>query len=194
MNTTSLLPLETITHRIVLLRGQKVLLDSDMAALYDVPTKRFNEQVKRNLERFPSDFMFQLIEEEWADLRSQIATLKGGRGQHRKYMPYAFTEHGAIMAATILNSPRAIEVSVYLVRALVRLRETLASNSELAKRLDELEQSTQALSMQHDAFARNTCVQLKQVFDAIRELMTPPESQKKRPIGFVTGEEKPKRT
>ena len=100
----SLLPLETITQHILLLRGQKVLLDTDLAALYDVPTKRFNEQVKRNLERFPADFMFQLTEEEWAALRSQFATLKSGRGQHRKYLPYAFTEHGAIMAATILGS------------------------------------------------------------------------------------------
>jgi len=193
MSASTLLPLESITHRILMLRGQKVLLDSDLAALYDVPTKRFNEQVKRNLERFPADFMFQLTEEEWESLRSQIATLKPGRGQHRKYMPYAFTEHGAIMAATILNSPRATEVSVYVVRAFVRLREVLASNAELAKRLDDLERSTEAKAMQHDMFARNTRVQLKQVFDAIRELMTPPEPTKKRPIGFITGEEKPKK-
>ena len=193
MSASTLLPLESITHRILMLRGQKVLLDSDLAALYDVPTKRFNEQVKRNLVRFPADFMFQLTEEEWESLRSQIATLKPGRGQHRKYMPYAFTEHGAIMAATILNSPRATEVSVYVVRAFVRLREVLASNAELAKRLDDLERSTEAKAMQHDIFARNTRAQLKQVFDAIRELMTPPEPQKKRPIGFISGEEKPKK-
>ena len=193
MSAPTLLPLESITHHILMLRGQKVLLDSDLAALYDVPTKRFNEQVKRNLERFPADFMFQLTEEEWESLRSQIATLKPGRGQHRKYMPYAFTEHGAIMAATILNSPRATEVSVYVVRAFVRLREVLASNAELAKRLDDLERSTEAKAMQHDMFARNTRVQLKQVFDAIRELMTPPEPTKKRPIEFITGEEKPKK-
>ena len=192
MSASTLLPLESITHRILMLRGQKVLLDSDLAALYDVPTKRFNEQVKRNLERFPADFMFQLTEEEWESLRSQFATLKPGRGQHRKYMPYAFTEHGAIMAATILNSPRATEVSVYVVRAFVRLREVLASNAELAKRLDDLERTTEALAMQHDSFARNTRAQLKQVFDAIRELMTPPEPTKKRPIGFISGEEKPK--
>ncbi|MDO8413724.1 MAG: ORF6N domain-containing protein [Gallionellaceae bacterium] len=92
MTESSLLPLETITHHILLLRGQKILLDADLAALYDVPTKRFNEQVRRNLERFPADFMFQLTEEEWAALRSQFATLKPGRGQHRKYLPYAFTE------------------------------------------------------------------------------------------------------
>ena len=193
MSKSSLLPLETITHHILLLRGQKVLLDTDLATLYDVPTKRFNEQVRRNLERFPADFMFQLTEEEWAALRSQFATLKIGRGQHRKYLPYAFTEHGAIMAATILNSPRATEVSVYVVRAFVRLREVLASNVELAKRLDDLERTTEAKAMQHDIFARNTRAQLKQVFDAIRELMTPPEPQKKRPIGFISGDEKPKK-
>jgi len=193
MSESSLLPLETITHHILLLRGQKVLLDTDLAILYDVPTKRFNEQVKRNLERFPADFMFQLSEEEWTALRSQFATLKSGRGQHRKYLPFAFTEHGAIMAATILNSPRATEVSVYVVRAFVRLREVLASNKELSKRLDDLEQTTEAMALQHDSFARNTRAQLKQVFDAIRELMTPPEPQKKRPIGFMTGEEKPKK-
>jgi len=106
---------------------------------------------------------------------------------------YAFTEHGATMAATILNSPRATEVSVYVVRAFVQLREVLASNAELAKRLDDLERSTEAKAMQHDIFARNTRAQLKQVFDAIRELMTPPEPQKKRPIGFISGDEKPKK-
>src|ERR1017187_3230235 len=104
MSASTLLPLESITHRILMLRGQKVLLDSDLAALYGVPTGRFNEQVKRNLERFPADFTFQLTQEEFAALRSQFATLKTGRGQHRKYLPYVFTEHGAIMASMILNS------------------------------------------------------------------------------------------
>lgn len=192
-NDNALIPPERIEGRILLIRSHKVMIDTDLAELYGVPTKRFNEQVRRNFERFPADFMFQVTEEEWAALRTQFATLKTGRGQHRKYLPYVFTEHGAIMAATILNSPRATEVSVYVVRAFVRLREVLASNKELAKRLDVLEQTTEALSMQHDTFARNTRVQLKQVFDAIRELMTPPEPQKKRPIGFITGEEKPKK-
>jgi hypothetical protein len=192
-NNDAMIPIEPIAQSIVLVRGQKVLLDTDLALLYDVPTKRFNEQVRRNLERFPADFMFQLTEEEWAALRSQFATLKTGRGQHRKYLPFAFTEHGAIMAATILNSPRATEVSVYVVRAFVRLREVLASNKELSERLDDLERTTEARALQHDQFARNTRVQLKQVFDAIRELMTPPEPPKKRPIGFITGEEKTKK-
>lgn len=135
----ALIPTERIAQAIFLIRGHKVIIDADMAELYQVTTKRFNEQVRRNMERFPQDFMFQLTQEEWVALRSQFATLKIGRGQHRKYLPYAFTEHGAIMAATILNSPRATEVSVYVVRAFVRLREALESNKELALKLSELE-------------------------------------------------------
>src|SRR5205807_3250284 len=131
--------IERIGSRILLVRGHKVLVDADLAALYGVSTKRFNEQVRRNAARFPEDFMFRLSAEEWDSLRSQFTTLKTGRGQHRKYLPLAFTEHGAIMAATILNSARATEVSVYVVRAFVRLRELLASNKELARRLEQLE-------------------------------------------------------
>jgi hypothetical protein len=189
-----MLPLEAITHRIVVVRGQKVLLDSDLAALYDVGTKRFNEAVKRNLTRFPADFMFQLSAEEFAPLRSQFATLNdagqpAGRGRHRKYLPYAFTEHGAIMAASVLNSPRAIEVSMYVVRAFVRLREAALQHKDLAKRLDSLEEKTESLAMQHDTFSRNTRAQLRQVFEALRELTLPPEPAK-LPIGFVQPEEK----
>lgn len=180
------LPLETITQRILILRGQKVLIDSDLATLYDVPTKRFNEQVKRNLERFPEDFMFQLTEEEYDSLRSQFATLKTGRGQHRKYLPYVFTEHGAIMASMILNSPRATQVSVYVVRAFVTLREMIVSNKDLAHRLDELESKADLIEVKHDNFEHNTRVQLKQVFEAIRELSAPPETPKKRAIGFIS--------
>jgi phage regulator Rha-like protein len=132
------------------LRGQRVMLDADLAALYGVTIKRLNEQVKRNLERFPSDFMFQLSGEEWASLRSQFATLKAGRGQHRKYAPYALTEHGAIMAAMVLNSARASEVSVYVVRAFVELRDTLVAHKELAKRLDELESRLERKFATHD--------------------------------------------
>jgi hypothetical protein len=187
-----LLAPEAITLRIATVRGQRVLLDADLAALYEVETKRFNEAVKRNLAKFPADFMFALTPSEWSALRSQFATLKatgGGRGQHRKYLPYAFTEHGAIMAATILSSPRAIEMSVYVVRAFVRLRQLAATHADLAKRLAELEEKTDALAMSHDTFSRNTRVQLKQVFDALRELMTPPDPPK-RPIGFVSHEDK----
>jgi hypothetical protein len=193
-NTQWLAP-EAITLRIATVRGQRVILDSDLAALYEVETRRFNEAVKRNRAKFPADFMFQLSAEEWAALRSQFATLNAstGRGQHRKYLPYAFTEHGAIMAANLLNSPRAVEVSVYVVRAFVRLRELATSHQDLAKRLDELEHKTEALAMNHETFSRNTRNQLKQVFDALRELMTPPDPPK-RPIGFVTDQDKGKAT
>ena len=180
---------ESISLSIAALRGQRVILDSDLAALYGVQTKRFNEQVKRNGTRFPSDFMFQLAPEESDSLRSQIATLKTGRGQHRKYLPYVFTEHGAVMAAMVLNSPRAVEVSVYVVRAFVRLREAAVLHKDLADRLTSLEEQTEALAMSHDTFSRNTRNQLRQVFEALRELMTPPEPPK-RPIGFVTQQDK----
>jgi hypothetical protein len=168
-----------------------VLLDADLAALYGVTTKRFNEQVRRNAARFPGDFMFRLSAEEWDSLRSQFATLKTGRGEHRKYLPLAFTEHGAIMAATILNSSRATETSVYVVRAFVRLRETLAAHKELAGKLNVLEKKTEALALRHDSFAAHTRVQLRQVFEAIRELMRAPEPRR-RPIGFVTPEDRKK--
>ena len=183
-----LLPMETITHHIMVLRGQKVLLDSDLAALYGVDTRRLNEQVKRNRDRFPKDFIFELTREEFANLKSQFATSSWGG---RRKLPLAFTEHGAIMAATVLSSSRAVEVSVYVVRAFVRLRELAATHGDLAKRLDELEHKTEALAMAHDTFSRNTRVQLKQVFDALRELMTPPDPPK-RPIGFVPPEDKSK--
>ncbi|WP_050463600.1 ORF6N domain-containing protein [Herbaspirillum autotrophicum] len=187
--SSELLPLETITHRIVLLRGQKVLLDADLAALYGVETRRLNEQVRRNRERFPADFIFELNAEEFSNLKSHFATSSWGG---RRKLPLAFTEHGAIMAATVLSSPRSVEMSVYVVRAFVKLREVLASHHDLARKLEELEQTTEALALRHDTLAHNTRAQLKQVFEAIRELMEPPaNSVKKRPIGFVTPDEKP---
>ena len=128
-------PLES---RILFLRGRKVLLDSDLAELYRVTVKRLNEQVKRNAERFPEDFMFRLTPEETKLLRSQIATSNGGRGG-RRYLPFVFTEHGAIMAASVLNSQRAVEMSIFVVRAFVRLNEILASNRELAAKVMELD-------------------------------------------------------
>ena len=170
-------PTERIAQAIFVIRGQKVLLDADLAALYEVSTKRFNEAVKRNLARFPSDFMFQLAPEEWDALRSQFATLKPGRGQHRKYLPYVFTEHGAIMAATLLNSPRAVEVSVYVVRAFVQLRELLASNKELARQLKALEARIERKLATHDQA-------IVGILNTIRELMAPPHANKRR-IGFV---------
>ena len=173
----SVVPIERIAHRILLVRGRKVLLDAELAALYGVSTKRFNEQVRRNAARFPEDFMFRLSANEWGSLRSQSATLKSGRGQHRKYLPLVFTEHGAIMAATILNSPRATEVSVYVVRAFVRLRELLASNKDLTRRLDQLEKKLDS----HDQVIGG-------LVRTIRDLMAPGQPSSSRPIGFVIPE------
>ena len=174
MPKTSPIPSERIERAILVLRGHKVLLDTDLADLYEVPTKVLLQAVKRNPERFPSDFIIQLTKQELAALRSQIVTSnKPGRGG-RRYAPYAFTEQGVAMLSTVLNSPRAIAVSIEIMRAFVRLRLILASNKELARRLDELEAKTDA--------------RFRQVFDAIRQLMAPPEPRK-RPIGFVTPKE-----
>ena len=181
-NPLALAPVEDVTRVIRVLRGHKVLLDTELATLYGVTTKRFNEQVRRNRERFPEDFMFQLTPEELTSLRSQFATLKGGRGQHRKYLPYAFTEHGAIMAAVILNSPRAVEMSVYVVRAFVHLRELLSSNRELARRFAQLETRLDKKLTEHD-------LAIAAILSAIRELMNPPPP-KRRPIGFTADLEK----
>ena len=178
-----------IESRILLVRGQRVMLDVDLARLYGVPTKRLNEQIRRNTERFPADFAFRLTADEWECLRSHFATLKAGRGQHRKYLPLAFTEHGALMAANVLSSRRAIEASLFVVRAFVRLREVLATHKELARKLEELERKTEALALGHDTLAASTRAQFKEVIDALRALMTSPEP-KKRPIGFVAPEEK----
>lgn len=153
-----------IVDRILTLRGERVLLDSDLAALYGVTAKRLNEQVKRNRRRFPADFLFQLTDAETRSLRSQSATLEPGRGKHRKYRPWAFTEHGAIMAATVLNSARAVEMTVYVVRAFVRLRHAVASHAELARELDALKRSVATL----DA---DTQRQYDQVYEAILGLM-----------------------
>ena len=171
--STALVPVEHITESILVLRGQRVLLDAELAALYGVTTKRLNEQVKRNVARFPEDFLFRLRSDEVEALnRSHFAT---GSQKHRdpRFPPYAFTEHGAIMAATVLNSPRAVEMSVYVVRAFVRLRELLASNTALARKLDELERKYQ----HHDDA-------IKAILSAIRELMNP-LPPKRRPIGFT---------
>ena len=196
------LPLEAITQRIFVLREQKVLLDADLAALYGVDTRRLNEQVRRNRDRFPQDFIFELTRDEYANLKSQFATSSliaddaepASHGGRRK-LPMAFTEHGAIMAATVLSSPRAVEVSVFVVRAFLKLRELVATHQGLAKRLDaleaKLEEKTESLAMQHETFSRNTRAQLRQVMDALRELTLPPEPHN-RPIGFITPEDKSK--
>jgi phage regulator Rha-like protein len=159
-----------VESRILVLRHQRVILDGDLAELYGVTVKRLNQQVNRNQERFPADFMFQLTAKEEA-LRLQFATSKKGRGG-RRYPPYAFTEHGAIMAATVLNSERAIEMSVFVVRGFVRMREMLAKNRLLAAKIDELDRRLET----HDA-------SIQDIIDAIKELMIP-EGPSKRKIGF----------
>ena len=164
----SVVPVEAIERKILLIRGRKVMLDSDLAKLYGVPTFRFNEQVRRNLKRFPEDFMFQLTKDEHRSLISQFAISKIGRGG-RRFLPYVFTEHGALMAANVLKSEKAIEASIYVVRAFAKLREMIASHKDLARRLAELEKK-------YDS-------QFKVVFDAIRQLMEPAESKPRR-IGF----------
>lgn len=181
MSTDSSAPLSIgeVAQRIHLVRGQRVVLDADLAAFYGETTKRFNQQVRRNLARFPADFMFQIDAEEFAALRLQSATLKTGRGQHRKYLPLAFTEHGAIMAATLLNSPRATELSVYVVRAFVELRGILVSNRELAAKVHQLERKVST----HE---RN----IAELADSMGQLLATPALPPKRPIGFVTHEEK----
>ncbi len=163
----SLVPVDRIEKAILSVRRQKVMLDADLAALYGVETRVLVQAVKRNLERFPEDFMFQLSREEFAVLRSQSVTSSDWGG--RRYPPYAFTEQGVAMLSTVLRSQRAIQVNIEIMRAFIRLRQMLASNAELARKLDALEKK-------YDA-------QFKDVFDAIRQLMAPPE-QKRRAIGF----------
>jgi len=173
--------IERITQSIIILRGQRVLLDSDLAALYGVTTARLNQQVRRNLERFPEDFMFQLTTEEYQSLMLQIATSKPGRGGSRK-LPLVFAEHGAIQAANVLNSPRAIEMGIYVVRAFVQLRDLLASNKELAQQLKALETRVMRKLDTHDQA-------ITEIIKTIRQLMNPPEP-KKRSIGFVELQER----
>lgn len=166
----ALIPVEHIAQSILILRGQRMLLDADLAALYNVETRRLNEQVRRNRDRFPADFIFELTDEEFANLKSQFATSSWGG---RRKRPIAFTEHGAIMAATVLNSPRAVEMTIYVVRAFVQLRDLLASNRQLSEKFAELERKVSS----HDQA-------IVGILKAIRELMHPPVP-KKRPIGFT---------
>jgi hypothetical protein len=175
MNEKPILYNDTPIEQVILLvRGQKVILDRDLAALYGVPTKSLNRAVKRNLDRFPSDFMIQLTAEEAESLRCQIGTLK--RGQHFKYLPCAFTEQGVAMLSSVLRSPQAVQVNIAIMRAFVRLRETLSLHRNLAHKLAELECRVEG----HDENIRN-------LFDAIRQLMAPPASPK-RQIGFQVRE------
>jgi len=161
-----LIPQQIIESKILILRGKKVMLDRDLAALYSVETKMLKRAVKRNIERFPDDFMFQLIKEEFDNLRCQNGTSSWG-GQ--RYLPYAFTENGVAMLSSILNSKRAIQVNIQIMRTFTKIREMLATHKELRQKIGEIEKK-------YDH-------QLKVVFDAIRQLMSPPEA-KKRKVGF----------
>ena len=169
---TDAMSIEHIERQILLLRGHKVMLDSDLAALYGVETKTLIQAVKRNSERFPEDFMFQLTNQEVIGLRSQIVTSNVGRGG-RRYPPYVFTEHGVAMLSSVLNSRQAILVNIQIMRTFGRLREMLISHKDLAQKLAQLEK-------RYDH-------QFKMVFDAIRQLMAPPSVPTKRKIGFETG-------
>jgi len=172
----SVVPVERIEKAIFVIRGQKVMLDADLAELYGVKTKILKQAVRRNRKRFPSDFMFELTKEENRFLRSQNVTLEWGR--YSKYLPFAFTEQGVAMLSSILNSDRAIEVNIAVMRVFVRLREMMATHKELAVKLRELEGRIQ----DHDE-------QIVAIFEAIRQLMTPPETPRKR-IGFEVKEKR----
>ena len=171
MSKTAIILAKRVASKILVLRNQKVILDTDLAELYGVPVKRLNEQIKRNSRRFPPDFLFTITKEEYKNLRSQNATSNSGHGG-RRYLPKAFTEHGAIMAATVLNSKRAIEMSLFVVRAFVQMRQALVVNQNVTSKLSELE----ARLDDHDA-------DLHDVVEAIRELMAPLPANNRR-IGF----------
>jgi hypothetical protein len=187
-STPALLP--RIESRIVVIRNLRVMIDADLATLYGVETKRLNEQVKRNAERFPGDFMFQLSAAEKVEVVANCDHL--AKLKFSKALPYAFTEHGVIQAANVLASPQAVEMGIFVVRAFVRMRELAAVHVDLAKRLDELEQKSEGLAMSHDTFSRNTRNQLRQLIEAVNHLMAPPDPPK-RSIGFVTPEDKGKK-
>ena len=181
--------LENISSLIRTIRGQKVILDTDLARIFGVPTFRFNEAVKRNRQRFPDDFLFQLTADEFQSLTSQFAMLKKGRGQHRKFLPYAFTEKGAVMAANVLNSPDAIRMSIFVVRAFIEMRELLGSTKELAKQLAALEKKLTARLDGHEVAIIEV---LRRVMDILDPPPPPPEPPR-RQIGFhVAPEEKSK--
>ena len=171
MNKAAIVLAKKVSSKILVLRNQKVVLDTDLAELYGVPVKHLNQQVKRNAHRFPSDFLFTLTEAEHKSLRSQIVTSNPARGG-RRYLPHAFTEHGAVMAATVLNSRRAIQMSIFVVRAFVQMRQTLLVNQRVLSKLSELEARLDG----HDA-------ELQDLVDAIQELMTPLPANHRR-IGF----------
>ena len=169
-----LIPVERISSKIYLIRNEKVLLDFDLAELYGVETKQLKRAVRRNIDRFPLDFMFPLTKDEYNSLRSQIGTLK--RGGHSKYLPYSFTEQGVAMLSSVLNSERAIKVNIAIMRAFVKMRKILESNESLAKKLKQLEKETKEKFAEHQQ-------QIGLIFETIKELVTEKEKPKRR-IGF----------
>ena len=194
-NTSAHPLLPRIEGRIQLIRGLRVMIDADLAQLYGVPTKALNQAVKRNAARFPPDFMFQLDAPEKTEVVTNCDHLS--KLKFSKALPFAFTEYGAVALANVLASAQAVEMGIYVVRAFVQLRQASSVHADLAKRLTELELSTERLELSHDTFSRNTRNQLRQVFEALRELadkVTPPEPPpSKRPIGFLPLEhDKPK--
>ncbi|MQA40223.1 ORF6N domain-containing protein [Rugamonas aquatica] len=178
-----------IASHIRVFREQKIMLDTDLANMYGVTTGSLVQSVKRNLDRFPVDFMFQLDTSEWEGLRSQIVISNPTRGG-RRYAPYAFTEQGVAMLSSVLNSPQAIAVNIEIMRTFVRLRETATTNKEVLLRINDLESKTALLSSKHDELTQDTYLHIKQIFEVIRDLRASPPQKPKRPIGFVTPDEK----
>lgn len=174
--------IENISPLIRTIRGQKVILDSDLARIYGVPVRVLNQAVKRNFKRFPGDFLFQLTAEEANSLRSQIVILKSGRGQHRKFFPYAFTENGAIMSANVLNSPQAVRMSVFVIRAFVQMRELLGSTKELAKQLAALEKKLTDRLDDHESAIVDVLRRVMDILDPPPEPSEPEQPQRR--IGF----------
>src|SRR6266446_6338256 len=170
---SEIIPALDVTPLIRSIRDQRVIIDSDLAAIYGVETKNLNRAVKRNPQRFPAEFVFRLETEEAAALRCQTGTLKAGRGAHSKYLPCAFSEHGALMASTVLNSPRAVAMSLYIIRAFVKLREDLAANAAILKRLAEIDKTL----LTHD-------LALREIFQKLRPLLEPPPPPPKLETGF----------
>ncbi|MEQ1639108.1 MAG: ORF6N domain-containing protein [Methylococcales bacterium] len=179
-NPSEVQSIEAISSRVLSIRGQKVLIDADLAALYGVETKVLLQAVKRNFERFPDDFMFQLNSEEWDVLRSQFVTSNKGRGG-RRYAPYAFTEQGVAMLSSVLNSYQAIQVNIAIMRAFVKLREILATNKDLASQFEELARKVDS----HDQAITG-------LIHTLRDLMSPKNPPVSRPIGFVQLKDKSK--
>ena len=167
-----IIPDETVMNKIYLIRGQKIMLDSDLAELYGVQTRVFKQAVRRNITRFPEDFMFELRSEEWGSLRSQIVTLKGGRGQHSKYSPFAFTEQGVAMLSGVLTSETAIAVNIQIIRVFTKMREMLLAHKDILLQLEKMEQNL----IKHDD-------EIRLIFQYLKQLLNPPQAPRPK-IGF----------